>query len=154
MLNSVNVAAGRLSDVRVVSKFCPCNHQIVKVRPSVQNGFQLVVGRVKYIILKQVPSAWVDLVKLSTKLSTPWVFSTSNQEPTEMTTSLSTKKTSSNVPPLLTYLIDCLKSNTDYFFPITAFLHNFDKQSLVNTTYDFEYDYKSIMHYGTHFFRY
>lgn len=35
---------------------------------------------------------------------------------------------------------------------IKPFLHNFAKQSLVNTTYDFEYDYASIMHYGTHFF--
>ena len=38
-------------------------------------------------------------------------------------------------------------------FVLTAFLHNFDKQSLKNTTYEFEYDYDSIMHYGTHFFR-
>lgn len=29
---------------------------------------------------------------------------------------------------------------------------NFDKQSLDNTTYSFEYDYDSIMHYGKHFF--
>lgn len=30
---------------------------------------------------------------------------------------------------------------------------NFDKQSLENTTYSFEYDYDSIMHYGRTFFR-
>ncbi len=43
----------------------------------------------------------------------------------------------------------------DLFCPFfyAAFLHNFAKQSLLNTTYDFEYDYTSIMHYGTHFFR-
>ncbi|KAK2703056.1 hatching enzyme 1.2-like [Artemia franciscana] len=35
---------------------------------------------------------------------------------------------------------------------IQAFVHNFDKQSLENTTYQYEYDYNSIMHYGTHFF--
>ncbi|EEB14095.1 Low choriolytic enzyme precursor, putative [Pediculus humanus corporis] len=29
---------------------------------------------------------------------------------------------------------------------------NFDKQSLENTTYNFEYDYDSIMHYGKYFF--
>ena len=30
---------------------------------------------------------------------------------------------------------------------------NFEKQSLENTTYSFEYDYKSIMHYGGNYFR-
>lgn len=42
-----------------------------------------------------------------------------------------------------------------HLFPehvVSPFLHNFDKQSLKNTTYEFEYDYDSIMHYGTHFF--
>lgn len=29
---------------------------------------------------------------------------------------------------------------------------NFEKQSLENTTYSFEYDYDSIMHYGKYFF--
>jgi len=38
------------------------------------------------------------------------------------------------------------------FFSFSAFVHNFDKQSLENTTYQYEYDYNSIMHYGTHFF--
>lgn len=32
------------------------------------------------------------------------------------------------------------------------FKSNFDKQSLENTTYSFEYDYNSIMHYGRYFF--
>ncbi|XP_046399504.1 hatching enzyme 1.2-like [Ischnura elegans] len=35
---------------------------------------------------------------------------------------------------------------------IPQFLVNFDKQSLKNTTYSFEYDYDSIMHYGENFF--
>jgi len=39
-------------------------------------------------------------------------------------------------------------------FCLAAFLHNFDKQSLANTTYKYDYDYNSIMHYGTHFFRF
>lgn len=36
---------------------------------------------------------------------------------------------------------------------IPELLVNFDKQSLDNTTYNFEYDYDSIMHYGKYFFR-
>lgn len=32
------------------------------------------------------------------------------------------------------------------------FLDNFNKQSLENTTYNYEYDYQSIMHYGSHYF--
>ena len=39
-------------------------------------------------------------------------------------------------------------------FCLAALLHNFDKQSLANTTYKYDYDYNSIMHYGTHFFRF
>ncbi|XP_066155159.1 hatching enzyme 1.2-like isoform X1 [Euwallacea fornicatus] len=35
---------------------------------------------------------------------------------------------------------------------IPQFKSNFDKQSLENTTYSFEYDYDSIMHYGKTFF--
>lgn len=35
---------------------------------------------------------------------------------------------------------------------ITDFLNNFDKQSLENTTYSYEYDYQSIMHYGSFYF--
>ncbi|XP_019762613.2 hatching enzyme 1.2 isoform X1 [Dendroctonus ponderosae] len=35
---------------------------------------------------------------------------------------------------------------------IPRYKSNFDKQSLDNTTYSFEYDYDSIMHYGKHFF--
>ncbi|RZB39119.1 Astacin domain containing protein [Asbolus verrucosus] len=35
---------------------------------------------------------------------------------------------------------------------IPQFVSNFDKQSLENTTYSFEYDYDSIMHYGKNFF--
>ncbi|KAL1128911.1 hypothetical protein AAG570_013445, partial [Ranatra chinensis] len=35
---------------------------------------------------------------------------------------------------------------------VPAFLTNFDKLSLENTTYKFEYDYDSIMHYGKYFF--
>jgi hypothetical protein len=30
---------------------------------------------------------------------------------------------------------------------------NFNKESLENTTYSFEYDYGSIMHYGQFYFR-
>nr|CAD7195338.1 unnamed protein product [Timema douglasi] len=33
-----------------------------------------------------------------------------------------------------------------------GFKKNFDKQSLENATYNFEYDYNSIMHYGKYFF--
>jgi hypothetical protein len=50
--------------------------------------------------------------------------------------------------------IQIFKKLSPVFFFWVAFLHNFAKQSLVNTTYDYEYDYMSIMHYGTHFFRY
>ncbi|CAH0770629.1 unnamed protein product [Bemisia tabaci] len=35
---------------------------------------------------------------------------------------------------------------------IPEFKSNFDKQSLANTTYQFEYDFDSIMHYGKNFF--
>ncbi|XP_056643093.1 hatching enzyme 1.2-like [Diorhabda sublineata] len=35
---------------------------------------------------------------------------------------------------------------------IPRFKSNFEKQSLDNTTYSFEYDYDSIMHYGRYFF--
>ncbi|XP_053669382.1 hatching enzyme 1.2-like [Anopheles marshallii] len=35
---------------------------------------------------------------------------------------------------------------------IPAFKSNFEKQSLKNTTYSFEYDYNSIMHYGKNYF--
>ncbi|XP_044270605.1 hatching enzyme 1.2-like isoform X1 [Tribolium madens] len=35
---------------------------------------------------------------------------------------------------------------------IPQYKTNFDKQSLENTTYSFEYDYDSIMHYGKYFF--
>lgn len=35
---------------------------------------------------------------------------------------------------------------------IPAFKSNFEKQSLINTTYNFEYDYESIMHYGKNYF--
>ena len=40
------------------------------------------------------------------------------------------------------------------FFPqiIPGYKANFEKQSLVNTTYSFEYDYASIMHYGKSYF--
>ena len=47
----------------------------------------------------------------------------------------------------------CLQKYSMKYF-ISAFLSNFDKQSLDNTTYKFEYDYDSIMHYGKNFFRY
>lgn len=43
-----------------------------------------------------------------------------------------------------------VKINTKNIIP--AFLSNFDKQSLDNTTYSFEYDYDSIMHYGKFYF--
>ncbi|XP_037776791.1 zinc metalloproteinase nas-4-like [Penaeus monodon] len=35
---------------------------------------------------------------------------------------------------------------------IPQYIHNFAKQSEVNTTFTFDYDYKSVMHYGSHFF--
>ncbi|XP_063995891.1 protein SpAN-like isoform X2 [Diachasmimorpha longicaudata] len=35
---------------------------------------------------------------------------------------------------------------------LSNFLVNFDKQSLENTTYSYEYDYNSIMHYGSNYF--
>ncbi|CAI6354099.1 unnamed protein product [Macrosiphum euphorbiae] len=35
---------------------------------------------------------------------------------------------------------------------IPQYRSNFDKQSLKNTTYQFEYDYDSVMHYGKNFF--
>ncbi|KAK5642145.1 hypothetical protein RI129_008312 [Pyrocoelia pectoralis] len=35
---------------------------------------------------------------------------------------------------------------------IPSFKSNFDKQSLENTTYHYEYDYDSIMHYGKYYF--
>lgn len=35
---------------------------------------------------------------------------------------------------------------------IPQFVSNFEKQSLDNTTYSFEYDYDSIMHYGKYYF--
>lgn len=37
---------------------------------------------------------------------------------------------------------------------VSEYRSNFDKQSLKNTTYQFEYDYDSVMHYGKNFFRY
>uniref|UniRef100_A0A8D8SAJ5 Metalloendopeptidase n=2 Tax=Cacopsylla melanoneura TaxID=428564 RepID=A0A8D8SAJ5_9HEMI len=43
-----------------------------------------------------------------------------------------------------------VKINLDNVIP--AFKNNFNKQSLKNTTYKFEYDYDSIMHYGPYFF--
>lgn len=48
---------------------------------------------------------------------------------------------------VLTTIRVCSKS---IFF--AEFKPNFEKQSLENTTYSFEYDYDSIMHYGKHFF--
>lgn len=40
------------------------------------------------------------------------------------------------------------------FFPCTllGFRSNFNKQSLENATYNYEYGYDSIMHYGSYFF--
>lgn len=35
-----------------------------------------------------------------------------------------------------------------------GYANNFEKQLLNETTYSFEYDYKSIMHYGRNYFRY
>ncbi|XP_028139655.1 hatching enzyme 1.2-like [Diabrotica virgifera virgifera] len=43
-----------------------------------------------------------------------------------------------------------VKIHTDNIIP--NYKANFDKQSLENTTYSFEYDYDSIMHYGKFFF--
>ncbi|XP_068230819.1 hatching enzyme 1.2-like [Palaemon carinicauda] len=37
---------------------------------------------------------------------------------------------------------------------IPDYLHNFNKQSELNATFSFDYDYNSIMHYGSHFFSY
>jgi len=39
-------------------------------------------------------------------------------------------------------------------YRFTEYRSNFDKQSLKNTTYQFEYDYDSVMHYGKSFFRF
>jgi hypothetical protein len=36
---------------------------------------------------------------------------------------------------------------------LTEYQNNFNTQSLQNTTYNFQYDYDSIMHYGQYFFR-
>jgi hypothetical protein len=38
-------------------------------------------------------------------------------------------------------------------FCFSEFQVNFNKESLENTTYMFEYDYESIMHYGQFYFR-
>lgn len=35
---------------------------------------------------------------------------------------------------------------------ILDYIHNFDKQSELNTTFSFDYDYNSVMHYGSNFF--
>jgi len=40
-----------------------------------------------------------------------------------------------------------------FLLVFTEYRNNFNKQSLWNTTYNFEYDYDSIMHYGQYFFR-
>ncbi|KAF4519832.1 hypothetical protein B566_EDAN006846 [Ephemera danica] len=45
---------------------------------------------------------------------------------------------------------DFVTIHTDNIIP--QFRNNFQKQSLENTTYAFEYDYDSIMHYGKYFF--
>ncbi|XP_065350400.1 hatching enzyme 1.2 [Cloeon dipterum] len=45
---------------------------------------------------------------------------------------------------------DFVKINLENVIP--QFRNNFDKQSRENTTYAFEYDYDSIMHYGRSFF--
>jgi len=42
----------------------------------------------------------------------------------------------------------------NYLPEFSEYRSNFDKQSLKNTTYQFEYDYDSVMHYGKNFFRY
>lgn len=43
-----------------------------------------------------------------------------------------------------------VKIHTKNIVPL--YISNFDKQSLENTTYSFEYDYDSIMHYGKYYF--
>jgi hypothetical protein len=43
-----------------------------------------------------------------------------------------------------------VKVNWDNIIP--AYKSNFETQSLENTTYSFEYDYDSIMHYGKTYF--
>ncbi|XP_050527087.1 hatching enzyme 1.2-like [Daktulosphaira vitifoliae] len=43
-----------------------------------------------------------------------------------------------------------VKINFENILP--RYRSNFDKQSLKNTTYEFEYDYDSVMHYGKNFF--
>jgi hypothetical protein len=52
-----------------------------------------------------------------------------------------------------TKLIHILKSWVSRLLVFTEYRNNFNKQSLRNTTYNFEYDYNSIMHYGQYFFR-
>lgn len=46
-------------------------------------------------------------------------------------------------------MLDIIFSQTKSF---SGFKANFEKQSLENTTYSFEYDYDSIMHYGKYYF--
>uniref|UniRef100_A0A336LA13 Metalloendopeptidase n=1 Tax=Culicoides sonorensis TaxID=179676 RepID=A0A336LA13_CULSO len=38
------------------------------------------------------------------------------------------------------------------FLPCCSYKSNFEKQSLKNTSYSFEYDFNSIMHYGKYYF--
>lgn len=39
------------------------------------------------------------------------------------------------------------------YFRIAGYEINFEKQAFENATYSFEYDYRSIMHYGRNYFR-
>lgn len=62
-----------------------------------------------------------------------------------------------NVIPRINYLIFPNFFHIEYLNYCIMFLEyrsNFDKQSLKNTTYQFEYDFDSVMHYGKNFFRY
>lgn len=62
-----------------------------------------------------------------------------------------------NVIPRINCLILTYFSHAKHLNNFIMFLEyrsNFDKQSLKNTTYQFEYDFDSVMHYGKNFFRY
>lgn len=163
------LVAGRSSVVQAANRSYRSNHLIAKVGSSrTKNKFSINLKNELNSILEQVPNAWAGRAKQSTRHCMPWVSSTSNPELIEMNILHSTKKTSSDVIHFIylnSYLliINSTPLSTSSFciflfcrfrFGLTAaFLHNFDKQSLTNTTYEYEYDYVSIMHYGTHFFR-
>ena len=95
--------------------------------------------------MPQDPTAWAPKEEQSTSSCTRWVSSTNSPDGTGTSSSKSISTTSSHVTVPSPYFTLNRK-----FLP--EFKNNFDKQSLENTTYSFEYDYDSIMHYGKYFF--